>query len=959
MKKLFFLLAFMAYLFAWANPIDENVARQLALNFIAAQGKSSPKIAKFDVLTQKGNALMYIYEFENGGFVIVSADDQVEPVLGFDTQNPLYRKNGTINPELQYWLETYSAQIAYIIENNAKSSEANALWQKYLKGEFPTGSKNDVNPLLTTKWDQEYPYNYYTPSNTPVGCVATATGQIMKYWNWPDQGVDKHTLFHPTYGALTADFGNTQYNFAAMPNQGDNSNHDVARLLYHLGIAFDMNYNPDGSGSQIYYAVYVLPNYFKYSHLIRNVVKEEYTDNDWISLMASELQAGRPILYAGSSEASGGHAFVMHGYRVSDNKFYFNWGWSGSGDGWYALTSLNPLGNDFTQNQHAVINIKPEQTAPKFYAVKNWSKLNQVGTNQYPYIIQMHAVNENVAWGIGADGSGNNANYRIYTKTTDGGYTWTPKAVTNLGGTAFSQIFALSDQVAYIAMWGNDQANNKILKTTDGGNTWSVVLTGGHAASFFNVVHFFNQNDGFVMGDPDSEFELYTTTDGGQNWTRVPGENIPDPITGEYGIVFHYDAVGDTIWFTTNKGRIYKSTDKGYNWIVDTIALGDCNIEIAFADDGQRGMAVYYNTNTKVYSVYKTLDGGRNWEIVSIDTAIHKFYSLDYVPGSNGKFIFVGRGIFVCEDMQTFAKLTDYYSDFVYLSVASVGENKTYIGTWAYTFYDGAWICHNLEPQIIPDFSVSTDITCVNSQVTFTNKSTGAINSYSWNFGEGANPQTAEGPGPHVVTYSTGGLKTVSLTVNGNITVTKPNILKVDEQAPIPVESIFGCDTVARGAVRRYIAKPFSPSCVYIWRTSSGVMTIQTYLNDTVWVKMPNFNGNYNLYVKATNGCGETPEKSKLIKVQSSATCNETILGLNEISPTFAIGPNPANDFVNVTANEPIVYYEILDINGRTLDAGAPNCHSIKLDLSGLAKGVYMIKVSTPKSEYSDKIVVQ
>src|SRR5690606_35089027 len=95
---------------------------------------------------------------------------------------------------------------------------------------------------------------------------------------------------------------------------------------------------------------------------------------------------------------------------------------------------------------------------------------------------------------------------------------------------------------------------------------------------------FFDINNGITQGDPASGyFEIYTTTDGGTNWTRVPNANIPTPLSGEYGYNNMFETVGDIIWFATNKGRLYKSTDKGLNWTVSQTPATDFGSSNNFA----------------------------------------------------------------------------------------------------------------------------------------------------------------------------------------------------------------------------------------------------------------------------------------------------------------------------------------------------------------------------------------
>lgn len=141
---------------------------------------------------------------------------------------------------------------------------------------------------------------------------------------------------------------------------------------------------------------------------------------------------------------------------------------------------------------------------------------------------------------------------------------------------AAAMICAISDSIAWVPLYGSN-GGGMIAKTEDGGKSWTQVTTSNQfdasKGGFPNVVHFWDKNNGFAMGDPtgtdtdtDTYFEIYTTTDGGANWTRVDKSKIPTPLEDEYGVIGYYTTINDTVWFSTYKGRIYRSVDKGYNW---------------------------------------------------------------------------------------------------------------------------------------------------------------------------------------------------------------------------------------------------------------------------------------------------------------------------------------------------------------------------------------------------------
>lgn len=254
-------------------------------------------------------------------------------------------------------------------------------------------------------------------------------------------------------------------------------------------------------------------------------------------------------------------------------------------------------------------------------------------------------VDNNVIWAKAYDGASTTPqNVREFTRSTDGGNTWNSGSI-NLGANqtflSVSSIHALSATTAWASAYSTNPAsvNGGIWKTTDSGSTWTkqtTALFNNAAESFTNIVYFWDANNGFAQGDPESGyFELYTTTNGGTNWTRVPSANIPAPLAGEYGYVNIYDTMGDIIWFGTNKGRIYKSIDKGMNWTVSQSPItdfGSATTSGSFSfKDASNGLLIKKATNPLLY---KTINGGTTWTPVTF-TGIMGGSDLAYIPGTN------------------------------------------------------------------------------------------------------------------------------------------------------------------------------------------------------------------------------------------------------------------------------------------------------------------------------------
>lgn len=257
----------------------------------------------------------------------------------------------------------------------------------------------------------------------------------------------------------------------------------------------------------------------------------------------------------------------------------------------------------------------------------------------------MSIVDNNIVWAKAYDGASTTPqNVREFTRSIDGGNTWNSGTM-NLGANqtflSVSSIHAFSATTAWVSAYSTNPAsvNGGIWKTTDSGATWTkqtTALFNNASDSFTNIVYFWDANNGFAQGDPeDGYFELYTTTNGGTNWTRVPSANIPAPLTGEYGYVHNYDTIGDIIWFGTNKGRIYKSVDKGMNWTVSQSPITDFGgtaVSGSFSfKDANNGLLVKKATNPLLY---KTINGGTTWTPVTY-TGIMGGSDLAYIPGTN------------------------------------------------------------------------------------------------------------------------------------------------------------------------------------------------------------------------------------------------------------------------------------------------------------------------------------
>lgn len=270
---------------------------------------------------------------------------------------------------------------------------------------------------------------------------------------------------------------------------------------------------------------------------------------------------------------------------------------------------------------------------------QTWIEQNSNFATASEGVLDISVVDDNTAWILGYDGTGGGANFIDYAVTTDGGNNFVTGTVGTDTTYQFSNISAIGPDTAWVCMFNHVAGSGGgIWKTTDGGASWNQQGVGSifDANSFPNVVHFWNGNEGFAMGDPNNGyFEIYTTTDGGASWTRVPQANIPANQSGEFGIVNWYDVIGDNVWFYTNKGRVFHSVDKGYNWTMapmhNLTSVQYMNMKFF---DANNGIANIGTTGGVFVTAYKTTDGGASW---SSYTPVGNFLTSDLVviPGTS------------------------------------------------------------------------------------------------------------------------------------------------------------------------------------------------------------------------------------------------------------------------------------------------------------------------------------
>lgn len=325
-------------LFANGKQISQNAALSAARKYSRTGQVAPAKNLRSD---KTNNAPYYAFNLEQG-YVIVSGDDEMTELVGYAENGFFDAEN--VPPQMQLWLDGYAEYVAAVQSGKAKA-------RKILLSDSPSVV---VEPLVSTKWNQDAPFNNFAPEYTDdnnntqrcaTGCAATAMAQIMKFHNWPEQGVGHYSYEHQSFGTISSDFSEHVYDWTNMIdryNNGEYSNVQadaVALLMKDCGVSLNMNYGPV-SGASIYSYTPAFKNYFRYSS--RTVNRSGCETAEFTRIITDELQEGRPIIYCGTGE-DGGHAFVVDGYDT--NYFlHVNWGWGGYSDGYFDMNYMDPAG---------------------------------------------------------------------------------------------------------------------------------------------------------------------------------------------------------------------------------------------------------------------------------------------------------------------------------------------------------------------------------------------------------------------------------------------------------------------------------------------------------------------------------------------------------------------------------------------------------------------------------------
>lgn len=357
----------------FANDRSEQEMQTIALQALCSSNLQAggAKKAAANIAVEKYQSLdmVNVYGIKGKGVVFISKDDDIEPVLGisdedFDVNN--------MPCGMKWWLNTANKSLERM---KAKGITYSA---------NPMAASGRPTYFIKTYWNQDKPFNNLCPqingSAAPTGCIATAMAQIMKYYQYPATSKGTGIYSVTTYKDKNDKEGTTKwykrelghtYQWTAMLSSygivSEDENDAVATLMADAGAASQMNYQANGSGTIEWYAAKGFAENFRYDSLAISCLQRDfYTDAEWMELVRKEMEAKQPVLYCGSDEIDGGHAFLLDGIQ-EDGKVHVNWGWGKSGDGWFDIDVLRPnitgfTGEGFNIGQSMVLGFKQQET---------------------------------------------------------------------------------------------------------------------------------------------------------------------------------------------------------------------------------------------------------------------------------------------------------------------------------------------------------------------------------------------------------------------------------------------------------------------------------------------------------------------------------------------------------------------------------------------------------------------
>jgi len=382
-------------------------------NFIAQNSifkGFSHKSQVINLFSEK-NIVAHLVQLNPKGYIIFTSSKNLYPIFSYSEKSNFNIKAAIKNPIFKSFLNNIKEQSKIAKLQTAKNIDIirknNNAWNKLITNNKDIKSDYQFGILLPDSWggvncwDNEnnfiYPSSYFTPDNYSPGCVAISASQILHYYQWPPVGNGSHTDYDSngaSQGSYYARFGSMFYDWENMLNdyQGeystDNERRAIGRLMYHVGVAVDMDYEDEGSTSHANRVPNAFQSFFR--------TTGHYQSRSWSEFgkrLRINLENGIPVEFGIEADNGDAHACVCDGYRYNEgdagaDKFYHLnmgwWNWYG-GNAWYKIfDDFNAVG--YTIITGGVFDILPKpmmnsivRTSDYHQFVVNWNvskKLN-------------------------------------------------------------------------------------------------------------------------------------------------------------------------------------------------------------------------------------------------------------------------------------------------------------------------------------------------------------------------------------------------------------------------------------------------------------------------------------------------------------------------------------------------------------------------------------------------------
>lgn len=362
-----------------AADVDASTARTMAQRFLMSQASkkgfnaTAPSIqwVHQELNSSNANKAAYYVVNTDNGFVIVAGDDRAQEILAYGNE-PLGSMNN-LPENMRFWLRNYKAQIELL-----QSRPGMKVQKPAIKADVVS-----VEPMLEAKWDQGYPYYNQCPMDGDrrglTGCATTSLAQVFYKWQYPTQPTPEVPGYTTrTRGFVLSALPSTTFDWANMLPTYNYSATDVQRnavawLMRYIGQAEEMDYTNEGSEAweddilracRLFGYVDARVEYKATLNFDTHGENMIINDADWSVMLQQELAAGRPVVYCAYSYSNAynsfyGHAFNVDGYDAATGMYSINWGWSGTGNGYFALRAFNNQGYSYSLGELMVMGIEP------------------------------------------------------------------------------------------------------------------------------------------------------------------------------------------------------------------------------------------------------------------------------------------------------------------------------------------------------------------------------------------------------------------------------------------------------------------------------------------------------------------------------------------------------------------------------------------------------------------------